>query len=475
MLREERVGLTLAELSRRIHSGEVASSHATEEVFESIAHEDDSLNAFITLLRDQALQASEAADHMLRAGQDLGPLHGIPVSIKDVFTTKGIRTTAGSKVLADWVPDVDATVVTRLRQAGAVLVGKTNLHEFAFGVTTENLHYGDTLNPWNPERVPGGSSGGSAAAVAEGLGYASLGTDTGGSIRIPAALCGITGLKPTYGRVSRHGVVPLAWSLDHVGPLTRTVEDAAMVLQVIAGHDPKDSTSSRRSVPDYRARLGEPIEKLTVGVPTDSLFLDPIEPDVASAIRAAIEVLRGLGVRLIDVSLPHAADIGAIQSTIILSEAAAFHAEWLRKQSADYSRPVATGLTQGAIIPAIDYVNAQRARRLVRTEVRTLFQRVDALILPTVPIVAPRRGQSTTIIGTDEVQTTRALTRNVSPFNLLGLPALSIPCGFDAQELPIGLQIVGRPFDEELVLRIGHAYQQVTDWHEWRPPADTTA
>jgi len=471
---EERAGLSLAELSRRIHSGEVASLQATEEVFETIAHQDDTLNSFVTLLRDQALQAAEAADHMLRAGQDLGPLHGVPINVKDIFATKGIRTTAGSKILGEWVPDEDATVITCLLRAGALLVGKTNMHEFAFGVTTENPFYGVTRNPWDPERVPGGSSGGSGASVAAGMGYATLGTDTGGSIRIPAALCGIVGLKPTYGRVSRHGVVPLSWSLDHVGPLTRTAEDAAIVLQAIAGHDTKDPASSRQPVDDYLATINAPIDRLTIGVPAGP-FWDPIQPEVASAARAGIDVLKGLGVTVVEVEFPWADQLPLLQP-IILSEAAAYHHHWLQgPEAADYSSQLKTGLMQGAIIPAVDYVNAQRLRGDLRSDARDLFSRIDALAMPTLPIVAPKIGESRLDVGGTELETTRALTRNMSPFNLLGFPALTVPCGFDSHGLPVGLQIAGRPFEEDLILRIGHAYQQVTDWHKWRPPGDATA
>lgn len=472
---EERIGLTLTEISHRIHTREVSASHAMEDVLEHVARIDGAVHAFVTVLRDQALQEAEAADHLLQAGQDMGPLHGVPVSVKDIFMTRGVRTTVGSKILSDWVPEEDATVVQRLRQAGAVVIGKTNLHEFAFGVTTENPHHGDTHNPWNLQHVPGGSSGGSAAAVASGMGYASLGTDTGGSVRIPASLCGITGLKPTYGRVSRHGVVPLSWSLDHVGPLTRTAEDAAHVLQVIAGHDPKDATSSRRPVPDYVAGLNDPIDTLTIGVPAEP-FWEPIDPEVAQAVRDAIDALRERGVRVREVTFPRAEDLGGIQTPIIFAEAAAYHLRWMRERPDDYSPALLAGLRQGATIPAVDYVNAQRARTVLRAEVRTLFRQVDLLALPTTPIVAPRMGQAqeTVKVGTGEIQVTRALTRNMSPFNTLGLPALSVPCGFNSQGLPIGFQLVGRPFEEETVLRAGNAYQQTTDWHTKRPPVGAT-
>jgi aspartyl-tRNA(Asn)/glutamyl-tRNA(Gln) amidotransferase subunit A len=308
-----------------------------------------------------------------------------------------------------------------------------------------------------------------------GMGFASLGSDPGGSIRIPAALCGVTGLKPTYGRVSRHGLVPLAWSLDHAGPIARTAHDCAIVLGVIAGNDPKDPTSSVRPVPDYLAHIEDPIDNLTIGVPA-APFWDPIEPEVADAVGAAIQTLTDLGVRVREVQFPLADEVHAIQSTIIFSEAAAYHAKWLRERPQDYASSVLNGLRQGALIPAADYINAQRARAILRKRMDALLRQVDVLVLPTVPIVAPKIGQAqgTMLISQTEVPTTRALTRNVSPFNLLGLPALTAPCGFDSQELPIGLQIVGRPFDEETVLRTGHAYQKATDWHLWRPPMDTT-
>ncbi|MBM3946258.1 MAG: amidase, partial [SAR202 cluster bacterium] len=413
-------------------------------------------------------EQAEAADRLLRAGHDLGPLHGVPISIKDIFATKGLPTTAGSKILAEWVSSKDATVVRKLRQAGAVLVGKTNLHEFAFGVTTENAHFGATKNPWNIERVPGGSSGGSGAAIAARMGYASLGSDTGGSIRIPAALCGAVGLKPTYGRVSKNGVVPLAWSLDHVGPLTRTVEDAAIVLNTIAGYDPKDPTSSRRQVPDYTLRLDDPVIGLAVGVPS-APFWEPVEADVAKAVREALEVLKSLGARLIEVDFPYADQVSGLQTAVILSEAAAYHMRWMRERPQDYAPAIVTRLRQGAVIPAVDYLNAQRGRAILRDAVRDLLRRVDVLATPTVPIVAPKMGQTVMSVGAVEVQATRVLTRNVSPFNLLGLPALSVPCGFDGQGLPIGLQIAGRPFEEETVLRVGHAYQKATKWHARTP------
>ncbi len=472
---EERVGLSLTDIARRIHSQEVSATHALEDVLEHIAHADDTTNAFVKVLRDEALQEAEAADHMLLAGHLLGPLHGVPVAIKDILTTAGITTTAGSKILADWKPEQDATVVRKLRQAGAVIIGKTNLHEFAFGVTTENPHYGNTRNPWNPDHVPGGSSGGSGAAVAMGMGYMAIGTDTGGSIRIPATLCGVSGIKPTYGRVSRFGCLPLSWSLDHVGPIARTAEDCARALQVLAGHDPLDPTSANRPVPNYLATLNDSIEGLTIGVPGDP-FWDPIDPEVEAAVRAGIDVLRGLGARIVDVEFPLADDLVAMQTTILFADAAAYHHRWMRERPQDYDSRVLAGLQQGATVPAVDYVNAQRLRAVLREKINDVYRRVDLLAMPTTPVTAPKIGQAyeTVAVGNGQMQLTRALTRNMSPFNLLGVPAMTVPCGFSSDELPIGLQIAGRAFDEATVLRAGHAYQQATDWHTWRPPQDTT-
>ena len=472
---EERVGLSLTDIARRIHSQEVSATHALEDVLEHIAHADDTTNAFVKVLRDEALQEAEAADHMLLAGHLLGPLHGVPVAIKDILTTAGITTTAGSKILADWKPEQDATVVRKLRQAGAVIIGKTNLHEFAFGVTTENPHYGNTRNPWNPDHVPGGSSGGSGAAVAMGMAYMAIGTDTGGSIRIPATLCGVSGIKPTYGRVSRFGCLPLSWSLDHVGPIARTAEDCARALQVLAGHDPLDPTSANRPVPNYLATLNDSIEGLTIGIPGDP-FWDPIDPEVEAAVRAGIDVLRGLGARIVDVEFPLADDLVAMQTTILFADAAAYHHRWMRERPQDYDSRVLAGLQQGATVPAVDYVNAQRLRAVLREKMNDVYRRVDLLAMPTTPVTAPKIGQAyeTVAVGNGQLQLTRALTRNMSPFNLLGVPAMTVPCGFSSDELPIGLQIAGRTFDEATVLRAGHAYQQVTDWHTWRPPQDTT-
>ena len=461
--------LSLAEVSRRIHAGDVSSREVTEAVLARIARLEPSINAFISVQADQALMEADAADLLLQAGQDLGPLHGVPVAMKDLFATRGVRTTAGSKILADWIPQDDATAVARLRQAGAVIVGKLNMDEFAFGGTTENAHYGTTHNPWDLGRSAGGSSGGSAAATAASMVYAALGTDTAASIRNPAHFCGVTGLKPTYGRVSRHGVVPLAWSLDHVGPFARSAEDAALVLRAIAGRDDRDPSSSRRAVPDYLARAAEPLDRLTIGV-LRGYFWEPIDPQVAASVEQAVEVLREFGIVVRDVELPHAETLSALMNTILPAEAGAYHLKWMRDRAGDYGPPILLRLLQGGAITAADFVNAQRVRRVLQRETRDLMRSVDLLISPTVPYTAARFGQVMVPVGDSEMEASTARTRNLFPFNALGLPAMSVPCGFDGQGLPIGMQIIGRAFDEETVVRAGYQYQQTTDWHLRRPP-----
>lgn len=464
--------LSLAEISRRIHAGEVSSRDVTQVILERIERLNPSINAFITILAEEALHEAGGADHLLKAEHDLGSLHGVPLAVKDLFATRGVRTTAGSKILADWTPEADATAVMRLRQAGAIILGKLNMDEFAFGGTTENAHYGPTRNPWDLERSPGGSSGGSAAAVAASMAYAALGTDTAASVRNPAHFCGIVGFKPTYGRVSLTGVVPLAWSMDHVGPLARTVEDAALVLQAIAGHDPKDGTSSQRPVPDYTAHLDDPIDGLRIGV-LRGYFWEPIQPAIDRAVETAIDTLRSLGAQVRNVELPLADDLfPALFNTLLPAEAAAYHQRWLNERPNDYGPAILDRLLPGAAVPAVDYVNAQRARSIIQDETRELMRSVDLLVMPTVPYTAARLGQIMVEVGDGEMEASTARTRNLFPFNVLGLPALSVPCGFDDHGLPIGMQIVGRAFDEETVLRAGHAYQKATDWHTKRPPDD---
>jgi len=459
---------SVSELAARIRSRDLSPVAVVDALLARIER-CGVLNAFITVTADAARAQAASAEREIAAGRYRGPLHGIPVSLKDIIGTKGIRTTRGSRIFADHIPTEDATVTARLYHAGAVLLGKNALHEFAFGVTTNNPHYGPTRNPWRLDRIPGGSSGGSGAAVAAGLGPVSIGTDTGGSIRIPAALCGIVGLKPTYGRVSRHGVFPLSWSLDHVGPLTRTVEDAALVLQAIAGPDPRDPSTLGQTVPEFTSRLATPITGLRVGVLTDEYHRE-VADDVRAPFRAALDVLAERGLDLEDVAFPRANEARTAAATVLFAEAASVHERWLRDRAADYGVDTLALLQQGQFITATQYLRAQRVRTLIVNEVGTLLRRYAALVLPAIPVVAPAIGQPTVTLGGRSGETRGAVTRLVRLINLVGLPAITVPCGFGADGLPVGLQVVGRAMDEPTVLAIAHAYERATPWHTRRPP-----
>jgi len=460
--------LSLTEAAELVRTRKVSPVELVRAVVERAERLNPKLNAFITLMPEEALAAARAAEAEISAGNWRGPLHGIPLSVKDIFPVAGVRNTAGSKIFAGYVAPADCEVVRRLKAAGAVIFGKNHLHEFAYGVTTNNPHFGPARNPWNPEHVPGGSSGGSGAAVAAGIGYGSMGSDTGGSIRIPAALCGVSGLKPTYGRVSRAGVFPLAWSLDHCGPLARTARDLAAILEAIAGFDPADPASADMPAGGYLRALTGNLRGLRLGVPAN-FFFDELAPEVEGAVRQAVRVLADLGAEVKEVALPFAEYAGAAAAVIITAEAAAFHRQLLAQRASDYGFDVRARLEFGLRVPAAVYLQAQRARRLILSHLLEALQEVDALVMPATPVTAPRLGQARVEINGREYDVRGTLTRFSSPFNLAGFPALVIPCGFDGRGLPIGLQVVGRPFDEATILRIGDAYQQVTDWHLRRP------
>lgn len=451
--------LTLAEAAALVRERKVSPVELTRTMLERIERLEPKLNSYITVTAESALAEAKRAEQQTTSGAALGPLHGVPVALKDLFDTAGVKTTSGSKILADRVPARDATVTARLREAGAILLGKLNMHEFAFGVTTDNPHFGTCRNPWDTARIPGGSSGGSGAAVAAGLCYATLGSDTGGSIRIPGSLCGITGLKPTYGRVSRAGVLPLSWSLDHAGPMTRTAEDAALVLHVIAGHDPADPGSADVPVPNYSGEAS--VGGLRIGLPR-RYFFEHVDAEVLAAVEQTADVLRSEGATVRDVDIPDIELAGPAFAPVISSEAAAYHARWLAERPQDYGDDVRMRLTQGALYPATQYINAQRLRRRVVDGFLTAMDGVDLLLTPTLPITAPE-------IGGTIVATPNPLTRFTFPLDVCGFPALTIPCGFDGQGLPIGAQLIGRPFDEATVLSAGRVYQRVTDWHMRRP------
>jgi len=434
----------------------------TSAILDRAERLDGPLNAFITIMREEALAQARLAERAFRAGTDLGALHGIPISLKDLYQTAGVKTTGGSKILADWTPDADATVTRKLVQAGAIVIGKNNLHEFAFGATNENPHYGPSRNPWSRERITGGSSGGSGAAVAAGLGFASMGSDTGGSIRLPAALCGVVGVKPTYGLVSRAGVLPLSWSLDHCGPLTRTVEDAAIILNAIVGHDEADPASASRVTPDLTTALDGRVQGIKVGLLAEYLG-ENVQPEIAAAVKAACRDLERLGARVEEVSVPEVEHGGGASLAILYAEAASVHERWLKAHRADYGPDVLERLSQGERLTATQYLKGQRARRVLVERFKRLFEGIDVLVSPTVPILAPTLPESRGNAARGQLL---GFTRL---FNVLGAPALSAPCGFSSGGLPIGLQVVGRPFEDLTILRVAHAYEQQAGWHRRRP------
>jgi aspartyl-tRNA(Asn)/glutamyl-tRNA(Gln) amidotransferase subunit A len=444
--------MTIAELAPKIKARRISPLELTQAILERIAKLNPIINAYITVDSEGALKAAKAAERQISKGAYLGPLHGIPISLKDLFETKGLRTTGGSKILRDFVPNADATVVTKLRQAGAVIVGKTNLHEFAFGGTTQNPHFGGTRNPYNKECIPGGSSGGSAAAVRADMCIASTGSDTGGSIRTPSALCGIVGFKPTYGRTSLRGIIPLAWSLDHVGPMTKCVRDAAIMLKIMAGHDPNDPSSAREKVPNFEKAIKNDVKKLKIGIEPSFCF-GGVDDEVADAVKRALKLLERLGARIVEVNLPSIELTSAIESVLITTEAASYHEDNLRNRSADYGDDVRPLLEAGATFSALHYLKAQRLRAIIQKEFTEAFRKIDIFALPGAAVPAPPIGATTVSIGGMETDVQMALLRFTCPSNLTGLPAISVPCGMSKNALPIGIQLVGKAFDEATVLR----------------------
>lgn len=451
---------TIAELRARYRRRELSPVEVTQALIARIEKLDPALHAFVTVTADRALADARAAEAALGRG-DERPLLGIPVAHKDIYSTRGIRTTGGSALLADWIPDEDAEVVRRWREAGTVLLGKTITHEFAFGIQFPGHRFPAARNPWSLDHVPGGSSSGTAAALAAGLVHGATGSDTGGSIRGPASFCGLAGIKPTYGRVSRAGVLTLSWTLDHTGPLARTVEDCAFLLQGMAGHDAADPASSARAVDDYVGALTGPVRGLRVGVVRRYFFQD-VDPEVERAFEEAVGVLRRLGAEVCDVDMP-SLDRSHAFLLIILAEAYAYHERDLRTHPELYGDVLRERLLAGALVTASEYVQAQRLRSQLCAEMAAALQRVDVLATPTTPKPAtPFAVAHDPAIGFPR--------SNMLPFNATGVPTLAVPCGFSASGLPLSLQLSGRPFEESTVLRLGHAYQQATAWHTRRPP-----
>jgi aspartyl-tRNA(Asn)/glutamyl-tRNA(Gln) amidotransferase subunit A len=468
MTPDELAYFSLDELGRAYLTGGLSPVEVTEAMLARIERLNPRINAFLKITADEARKQARSAETEIRAGEWRGPLHGVPVSVKDLFFTRGVETTGGSPIYRNFVPDFDSTVVARLKATGAVLLGKTHLHELAYGITNDNPHYGPCLNPWDRTRIPGGSSGGSAAAVSAGLSFASFGTDTGGSIRIPASYCGVTGLKPTYGRISRYGVIPLSVNLDHVGPFARTVKDAAVAAEIVAGSDKNDPSSLRAACPSWAENLESSIRGWRIGA-VRGAFIGALHPEIAQAMANAEFELERAGAALEEIEIPDATEIGEIAHLLQMADGAAVYHRRIIEQPEAFSEDVRILIEQGHLVSAVDYINAQRFRRQFQKKLRALFRRLKAMILPATPIPAP-------LLGQREIELTGALedvgiasTRLVRPFNFAGVPVLTVPCGITNAGLPFGMQIVTRAADELTGLSLGHVYQERTQWHTRRP------
>jgi len=442
---QELLDLSLSEVAKKIANRDISPVELVDASLQRISQVNPKINAYITVY-EQAREVAKAAEIMRAADHDLGPLHGIPLALKDNVAVKGLRTTAGSKVLANWLPDHDATVTARLRSAGAIFVGKLNMHEFAWGGTSANPHYGPVRNPWNLERFPAGSSGGSGAAVAARTCWGAIGTDTGGSIRLPSAVNGIVGIRPTYGRVSNHGIIPLAWSMDTAGPMTRTVEDCALMFSAIAGHDPRDSTTSQVPVQDYLAQMGKGVKGLRIGVVPD-YFFHHLQKPVHDAVKSALATFEGMGAQIVDTEIENIHGNISAQLTIESCEPSTYHQRWLRERPADYGEDVRTLLEVGEMLLATHYLQAQRYRTLLRQEFMEAFRQVDIFICPTLPFTATKVGAMKVVIenGVEEDMLSAIMQFTGVP-SLTGLPSLAVPCGFDEEGLPVGMQLIGPTF-----------------------------
>ena len=452
--------LSIREAADLVRGKKASPVELTRACLARIHRTNATLNAFITITEESALEQARAAEAEVMRGKWRGPLHGIPIALKDLFDTAGVRTTAGSALFKDRVPTEDAEVVRRLKAAGAVLLGKTNMQEFAFGGASIVSYFGAVRNPWEPSYIAGGSSGGSSAALAAGLCYGSLGTDTAGSVRLPASHCAVVGLKPTYGLVSTRGVIPLSWSLDHVGPMARTVADTALLLQAIAGYDEKETTSERMAVPDYAQALDEKVSALRIGVPRE-FFFDGLHPEIAVAMDQALSVLRKLTAEVRDVALA-ANTMETLRDVVRAAEAYAYHREFVTNTPELYQPLTLKRIKAGAEVTTFAYIQGRRELAEVRRSSARWIEPVDLLVTPTLPILPPAISDP----RADDILPT---VRNTSPFDVNGWPAISIPCGFTGSGLPMGLQIIGPHGGESLVLQLAHAYEQATEWQKRRP------
>ena len=462
--------LPATKLSALIRSGDVSPVEAAEAYLDRIGQIDGKLNSYITVCRDEALAEAQQAEKEIAAGNYRGPMHGLPVAVKDQFYTKGIRTTGGSAILKDLVPNEDATVVANLKAAGSVLLGKLNMSEYAMGDAFFHP-YGTPHNPWDLSRNPGTSSSGSGAATAAFLCATSLGEDTGGSIRGPASFCGLVGIRPSWGRVSRYGVLGASWSMDTVGPISRTTADCAMTLGAIAGYDPKDPSTWDVPVPDYLSMLTGEIRGLKVGVIRERVDTEVVDPEVRDHVVQAIAVLGEMGADIQEVSIPLIVHSAAISNTIILTDAAGVHRQGIDEHLGEYDHNIQIRLLVGSIIPAQAHQKAVKLRQVLRQQILDALEKVDVLVMPTSSIPASPIPTKAGIGSKQEVLDGLAGRRSfTAPFNVANTPALSINCGFTSQQLPVGFQIAGKPFDEGTLFRLAHAYEQATDWHTRRPP-----
>ena len=459
--------LSIAEAAEQVRRKRISPVELTRACLARIERLNPVLNAFITVSAESAVASAREAEAEIQRGRWRGPLHGIPIALKDLFDTAGVRTTAASALYKDRVPTEDAEVVRKLKAAGAVIIGKTNMHEFAYGATSVS-HFGAGRNPWGIDHIPGGSSGGSAAAVAAELCYGALGSDTGASIRQPAAFCGVVGLKPTYGLTSTRGVIPLSWTFDHVGPFARTVADTAIMLQAIAGYDPTDVSSRQMGIPDYRAALRSKVGSLRVGVAREFFFAD-LDPDIEAATSGALQVLQRLTAGLRDVALP-ASGQEQLRAAVRSAEAYAYHAEFLDRSPESYQPETLQRLRAGADVKTPAYIQGRREVDLTRRTGGKAFETVDVIVTPTTAVPPPLLADVVKDVTTSMAATTRTI-RNTSPFNVFGWPTVSVPCGFTRSGLPIGLQISGPSAHDAVVLQLAHAYEQATEWHRRRPPA----
>jgi len=462
--------MSLTEVADAIQAKTVSSVEATQACIDQVAAWQPKINAFVSFDAEDALAQAKAADADLAAGKVRGPLHGVPLAHKDLFYRTGKRVTCASKILGDLTPDYDATVLRRLAGAGALHLGGLNMSELAMGAAGRNEHFGHCRNPWNPDHITGGSSSGSGASVAARMVFGALGTDTGGSIRIPSTMCGIVGIKGTFGRVSRHGVMPLSYSLDNAGPMTRTVQDCARMMGIVAGADPEDPSTASEPVPDYEGQLANAsVKGVRIGVPT-SYFYDDVAPTVRAALEASLDVYRAQGAEIVEVDVPDMEVYRDLCNVVLKVEAANIHADWLRTRGNEYSTEVRARIEGGLYIPGVRYLQAQRLRgEYVTAFCNQVFDACDVLHTPGLPIEVPTLTDTDAAVGENALAINEKLAWCMRAMNYLGLPGLAVPCGFSGNGLPVSQQLVGPPFSEDLLFEVGHAYQRETDWHTKAP------